>query len=128
MAEQGNLKCPTAAILVIGDEILKGQIQDTNTIFMTKKLKSCGVIVKRVVILPDDVNEIANEVRNLCSYFTYAFTCGGVGPTHDDVTFEGVARAFKEDLVINQSIREVLQMHFKENLTDSMLKMAKVGL
>ena len=60
--------------------------------------------------------------------FSYVFTCGGVGPTHDDVTFEGVARAFKEDLVINQSIREVLQMHFKENLTDSMLKMAKVGL
>ena len=64
MAEQSNLKYPSAAILVIGDEILKGQIQDTNTIFMTKKLKSCGVMVKRVVIIPDNVNEIANEVLN----------------------------------------------------------------
>ena len=82
----------------------------------------------QVVIIPDDIEIIADEVSKLSDKFSYVFTCGGVGPTHDDVTFEGVARAFKEDLVINQSIREVLQMHFKENLTDSMLKMAKVGL
>ena len=93
---------------------------------MTKKLKSCGVIVKRVVILPDDVNEIANEVRNLCSSFTYAFTCGGVGPTHDDVTFEAVAKAFDQELVISGEIKTVLQQHFDEDTLKSVLKMAMV--
>jgi len=117
----------SAAIIVIGDEILKGQIQDANTIFLTKELKSCGVVVKRVLILPDDLIEISTEIKNLCqSNFTYIFTCGGVGPTHDDITFEAVAKAFDEELVLSPEIKRVLEQHFTEDLLKTALKMAMV--
>ena len=120
---------PTAAIIVIGDEILKGQIQDTNTFFLTQELKACGVKVNRVLVIPDDIEEISLEVKDLCSRFTYVFTCGGVGPTHDDVTFESVAKAFSQELIISPEIKDVLEMHFKGGeLNSSMLKMAKVFL
>ena len=122
-----EMKGPTAAIIVIGDEILKGQIQDANTFFLTKELKECGIKVTRGVIIPDNIDVIANEVQDLCDRFTYVFTCGGVGPTHDDVTFEGIAKGFNEDLVTSPEIVEVLQMHFKDNINDSILKMAKVS-
>ena len=122
-----EMKGPTAAIIVIGDEILKGQIQDANTFFLTKELKECGIKVTRGVIIPDNIDVIAHEVQDLCHRFTYVFTCGGVGPTHDDVTFEGIAKGFNEDLVTSPEIVEVLQMHFKDNINDSILKMAKVS-
>ena len=122
-----NGKAPNAAIIVIGDEILKGQIQDTNTFFLTQELKSCGIRVDRVIILPDDIDEISTEVRNFCEKFTFVFSCGGVGPTHDDVTFEAIAKAFGQELVTSPEIKKVLLMHFQnQELNSSMLKMAKV--
>jgi len=99
---------PTAAIVIIGDEILKGQIQDANTFHLTKELHTCGVKVKKVVVIPDIIDEIAQEVLVLSRKFTYVFTCGGVGPTHDDVTFEAIAKAFNENLIISPEIRQVL--------------------
>ena len=93
---------------------------------MTKELKSCGVVVKRIVILPDDIDEIAAEVRVLCSGFTYVFTCGGVGPTHDDITFEAIAKAFEEELVIDPEIKRVLEKYYKGDDLKTALKMAKV--
>ena len=128
MPDQKQILSATAAIIVIGDEILKGQIQDANTIFLTKELKECGIVVKRVVIIPDDINEIANEVKYLCAEFTYVFTCGGVGPTHDDVTFEAVAKAFDEELIINPEIKRVLGKHFNEDDLKTALKMATVSI
>ena len=120
---------PTAAIVIIGDEILKGQIQDTNTIHLTKELHTCGIKVKRAVVLPDDIDEIAQEVLVLSQKFTYVFTSGGVGPTHDDVTFEAIAKAFNEELIISPEIRQVLEQHFKkEDLNEYVMKMAKVRL
>jgi len=119
-------ECASAAIIVIGDEILKGQIQDANTIFLTKELKACGVVVKRIVILPDEIDEIAAEVRVLCSGFTHVFTCGGVGPTHDDITFEAIAKAFEEELVISPEIKRVLEQYYKGDDLKTALKMAKV--
>ena len=117
----------TAAIIVIGDEILKGQIQDTNTVHLTKELHSCGIKVKRVIVLPDVIDEIAHEVKALSESFTYVFTSGGVGPTHDDVTFEAIAKAFNEDIIVSPEIRQVLEKHFKDgDLNESVLKMAKV--
>ena len=120
---------PTAAIVIIGDEILKGQIQDTNTLHLTKELHTCGIKVKKVVVLPDVIDEIAQEVLVLTQKFTYVFTSGGVGPTHDDVTFEAIAKAFNEDLIISPEIRKVLEQHFKEgDLNESVMKMAKVQI
>ena len=121
------MKSPTAAILVIGDEVLKGQVQDANTFHLAKELKEIGVKVQRVVIVPDDIDVIACEVSELSEKFDYLFTCGGCGPTHDDCTFEAVAKAFNEELSAHPDIVDVLKMHFKDNITESILKMAKVG-
>ena len=79
----------SAGIIIIGDEILKGQTQDTNTYFLAKNLKICGIQLQRVVVIPDEIDTIAKEVKHFSDNFDYVITSGGVGPTHDDVTFEG---------------------------------------
>ena len=84
-----NYSPPTAGIIIIGDEILKGQTCDTNTHFLTRRLKSLGVNVRRVSVIPDELDTIAQEVQKFSKEYQYVFTSGGVGPTHDDITFEG---------------------------------------
>ena len=84
-----NISPPTAGIIIIGDEILKGQTSDTNTHFLTRRLKGLGVSVRRVSVIPDELDTIAEEVRKFSKEYRYVFTSGGVGPTHDDITFEG---------------------------------------
>ncbi|XP_077012453.1 FAD synthase isoform X2 [Tamandua tetradactyla] len=88
----------TAGIIIVGDEILKGYTQDTNTYFLCRTLRSLGVRVCRVSIVPDEVATVAAEVISFSSCFTHVLTAGGIGPTHDDVTFEAVAQAFGDEL------------------------------
>jgi len=87
-------KHPTAALLVIGNEILAGKIADTNTFRLASLLRRKGVALHRAVTVLDDPEEIAAEVRILSASHDHLFTSGGVGGTHDDVTMEGVAAAF----------------------------------
>ena len=91
-----NVSPPTAGIIIIGDEILKGQTSDTNTHFLTRRLKSLGVSVRRVSVIPDELDTIAEEVRKFAKEYRYVFTSGGVGPTHDDITFEGKEKIFSD--------------------------------
>ncbi|KFO24931.1 FAD synthase isoform X1 [Fukomys damarensis] len=98
MASGTSGRSVTAGIIIVGDEILKGRTQDTNTYFLCRTLRSLGVQVCRVSVVPDEVNTIAAEVASFSSRFTYVLTAGGVGPTHDDVTLEAVAHAFGEEL------------------------------
>ncbi|XP_024842261.1 FAD synthase isoform X4 [Bos taurus] len=88
----------TAGIIIVGDEILKGHTQDTNTYFLCRTLRSLGVQVCRVSVVPDEVATIAAEITAFSSRFTHVLTAGGIGPTHDDVTFEAVAQAFGDEL------------------------------
>lgn len=88
----------TAGIIIVGDEILKGQTQDTNSHHMCRRLRSWGVTVMRVTVVPDELGAIAREVSSFASRFRLVLTCGGIGPTHDDVTLEAVARALGRNL------------------------------
>lgn len=77
----------------------QGYTQDTNSFFMCKKLRSLGVKVVKISVVPDEVDAIATEISHFAKTFTYVLTSGGIGPTHDDVTFEAVAQAFGERVI-----------------------------
>lgn len=90
---------PTAALLIIGDEILTGKFADENGPWLVSRLRALGCDTRRLVVVPDLVDEIADEVARARS-FDHVITTGGVGPTHDDVTFEGVAKGLARPLVV----------------------------
>jgi len=110
---QQKIKQPTAGILIIGDEILKAQTRDTNSHYLCKRLFDFGIRVEKVSVLKDDVDVIANEVSSFSSLYTYVITSGGIGPTHDDVTFEGVARAFGDELILHPELADICKKIFK---------------
>jgi FAD synthetase len=115
----------TAGIIIIGDEILSGKVQDCNSFFMAKELRSHGINLCRISILPDLIDEIAEEVSKFSNKFDYVFTSGGIGPTHDDVTIEGISKAFNVKPVINDTLKKLLEKRHV-NLTPEELKMAEV--
>lgn len=102
----------TAAILIIGDEILKGHTVDTNSAFLCRGLRKLGVTIERITVVPDVQEVIAKEVAQLSSSFTHLLTSGGIGPTHDDVTFESVAMAFDEDLHAHPELTKLVEGFF----------------
>src|SRR5690606_39229044 len=93
-----------AGMVVIGDEILTGKVKDENTYTLSRVLFERGVVLARVETIPDDIDEIARTVRRMSEAYTWVFTSGGIGPTHDDMTYEGVARAFDRKLVYRQDV------------------------
>lgn len=92
----------------------QGHTQDTNSFFMCQRLRSLGVRVARVSVVPDEVDAIAGEVAAFASRFTFVLTSGGVGPTHDDVTFEAVAKAFGERVVLHPELAALVRDVFGE--------------
>lgn len=102
----------TAAILIIGDEILKGHTVDTNSAFLCHGLRKLGVTVQRITVVPDIQEVIAKEVSLQSSSVTHLITSGGVGPTHDDVTFESVAMAFGEGLHAHPELTKLVEEFF----------------
>lgn len=116
----------TAAALVIGNELLSGKVLDANVHALATVLRALGIRLARVVMLPDDVAILAEEVRRLSSGFDVVFTSGGVGPTHDDVTVEAVARAFETEIVLDPQLSALLRNVYQERLTDAHLLMARV--
>ncbi|HKV42542.1 MAG TPA: competence/damage-inducible protein A [Blastocatellia bacterium] len=114
----------TAAIVVIGNEILTGKSQDKNAAFLVGELHRLGVALKRVVVIPDDVDEIAAAVRECAAKFNHVFTSGGIGPTHDDVTIEGIARAFGRRVVRYPELEDLIRGYFGDNVDDARLRMA----
>jgi len=116
----------SAGIIIIGDEILSGRVQDCNSLFMAGRLRACGVALLRVAVIPDDIAEIAGEVSRFAARFDYVFTSGGIGPTHDDVTIEGVSRALGVPTVVDETLRALLEKFYGGELSPERLKMAEV--
>lgn len=104
---------PTAAILVIGDEILKGQTVDTNSSYATKLFYSLGIKVCTIIVIGDDINEISNTVKKLSNEYTFIITSGGVGPTHDDITYDGIAAAFNLKLIYSEELADIVNIFYK---------------
>jgi molybdopterin-biosynthesis enzyme MoeA-like protein len=117
---------PTAAALVIGNEILSGKVEEANVTVLARTLRPLGVLLRRVVIVMDDAETIAREVLELSQAHDWLFTSGGIGPTHDDVTIEGVARAFGVRVVSSPEMESMLRAHYKERFTEGHLRMALV--
>jgi FAD synthetase len=115
----------TAGIIIIGDEILSGKVQEYNAFFMAKELWVHGIQLRRISVIPDIIDEISDEVKMFSERFDYVFTSGGIGPTHDDVTIEGIAKAFNVNPVINSTLKEILETKIGP-LTSEKLKMAEV--
>lgn len=116
----------TAAALIIGNELLTGKTQDTNLVALARELFGLGITLRRVIICPDEETTIARDVNALRSCHDFVFTSGGVGPTHDDVTIKGIARAFGRPLVTLPQIEQLLRDFYGERFTDSHLVMAQV--
>ncbi len=104
----------TAAILVIGNEILSGMIQDQNVRYIAQKLLIKGISLKEVRIIPDIEQEIIENVNYLRKKYSYLFSTGGIGPTHDDITTSSVAKAFGVNLVRNDDIYHEISKFYEE--------------
>jgi len=116
----------TAAALVIGNELLSGKVEEANVHVLARALRDLGIELQRVVMVLDDVDVIAREVKSLAASHDWLFTSGGVGPTHDDVTVVGVARAFGVGVAEDPLLAKMLRDHYKERCTSGHLQMALV--
>jgi molybdenum cofactor synthesis domain-containing protein len=116
----------TAGIVVIGNEILSGKVADTNSSFLTRELRAAGVDVRRIAVIPDELADIETTVREFSERFDFVFTSGGVGPTHDDMTIEGIARAFRSRVVREPGLEGKLREFYKDKVNDARLKMSEV--
>jgi molybdenum cofactor synthesis domain-containing protein len=124
----GEIKVWTAALLVIGDEILSGRTQDKNVGQVALWLNDQGVRLGEVRIVPDDQARIAEAVNALRSAYDYLFTTGGIGPTHDDITVDSIATAFGVPVIVHPEARRILEAYYasRGGVTDARLRMARV--
>ena len=116
----------TAGIVLIGNELLSGKVTDTNASYLCRELRALGVAVRKISVVPDEVDLIAAEVSEFSRAHDVVFTSGGVGPTHDDVTMEGVARAMGVPVVRDPRLVALIARHAKGPLNEARLKMAEV--
>ena len=121
----------TACVLIIGNEILSGRTQDANLSFIARNLNEHGIQVREARTIPDDVDVIVSTLNEVRAKFDYVFT-GGIGPTHDDITADCVARAFGVDLVMHPGIEGLhprllgVQRGLSEDVLQVGLRMARV--
>ena len=120
---------PTAAMLVIGDEILSGRTRDANMHYLAGQLSAKGIPLKEVRVVSDDVPAIIDAVRALSARYTHVFTSGGIGPTHDDITADCIATAFDRHIDVRADARQLLADFYREtgrDLNDARLRMARI--
>lgn len=116
----------TAALLIIGDEILSGRTQDANLAYLAKWLGVQGIRLREVRVVADDHAAIGDAVNALRMANDYLFTTGGIGPTHDDITVDAIAAALGVGVVVHPDARAILEKYYGDKLTDARLRMARV--
>ncbi len=115
---------PTAAVLIIGNEILSGRTQDVNLNAIARRLEDIGIGLSEARVVADDANAIVEAVNTLRNKYTYLFTTGGIGPTHDDITTACVAQALEVPIERNQDILAMLKRTRGDNFREATGKMA----
>jgi len=116
---------PTAAVIIIGNEILSGKTIDQNTPYLARNLHALGVDLQRIAVVPDEVPVIAEEVAVCKEQFTWVITTGGVGPTHDDVTMAGIAAGVGASLTRHPDLERRVLERFGPTPNRAQLKMAE---
>ena len=119
----------TAAVLVIGDEILSGRTKDKNIGFIADHLTAIGIQLKEVRIVPDEEPEIVEGLNALRAKYDYVFTTGGIGPTHDDITADAIAKAFGVGIDIDPRAVAVMRPHYEGRgleFTPGRMRMARI--
>ena len=116
----------TAGIVIIGNEVLSGKTRDTNSHFFCTELRQLGVEVQKISTIQDDIETIGKEVATFSDRFDYVFTSGGVGPTHDDVTIEGVAHGLGVRVVRHPDIERRMRQRLGDQVNEARLRMANV--
>ena len=119
----------TASIIIIGNEILSGRTQDTNSNYLAKMLVERGISLEEIRVIPDDHRIIEDVVYKEASAKDYVFTSGGIGPTHDDITAESIASCFDVPLSIREDAVELLAKNYqngKKDLNEARLRMARI--
>lgn len=118
-------KIVTAALIVIGDEILSGRTKDENINFLAQALGDIAVNLKEVRVIPDTESEIIEAVNIMRAKHDYVFTSGGIGPTHDDITAAAITKAFDDKLIQSEEATQLLIQYYGENgINEARLKMA----
>ena len=120
---------PTAAMVVIGDEILSGRTQDTNSNHLAGQLTLLGIDLKEVRVVSDDEEQIMRAINDLRMKYTNVFTSGGIGPTHDDITADCIAKAFGVPIDVREDARAALAQNYENpevELTEARLRMARI--
>ncbi|MGH7557082.1 MAG: competence/damage-inducible protein A [Gemmatimonadota bacterium] len=117
---------PSAALIIVGDEILSGEVQDRNTPFLTRRMWELGILVQRIVVVSDRLEEIAEEIRHQLSRSDFVVLTGGLGPTHDDVTRQAVAVALELPLEVHPDARDLLATDYGGRPTAAEERMAEL--
>ncbi|HEX5419571.1 MAG TPA: molybdopterin-binding protein [Gammaproteobacteria bacterium] len=116
---------PTACVLIIGNEILSGKTQDANLQYLGTELAKLGIKLVEARVVRDDVDAIVAHLNECRAKFSYVFTTGGIGPTHDDITAESIAKAFGVELIVDEEALRRIQRPDRE-LNEARLKMARI--
>jgi FAD synthetase len=116
----------TAGIVIIGNEVLSGKTQDINSYFFCAELRQLGVDVQKISTISDEIELIGQEVAAFSKRFDWVFTSGGVGPTHDDVTIEGIAHGFGLKVVRHPDIERRMRQRLGTDVNEARLRMANV--
>lgn len=120
---------PTAAMLVIGDEILSGRTRDANMYHLAGELTKAGIDLAEVRVVSDEPEAIIEAVQILAASYDHVFTSGGIGPTHDDITADCIAKAFGRSIDIRDDARALLELHYEKTgleLNEARLRMARI--